>query len=215
MTLYFDDVDPFGAGLPWTPFTIPGSDPPVELVRLEVDRADGSSTSLVRFPPGWSRPEAGHYVCGEEFVVLAGGLTVSGVAYGPGDRGWIPDGGTRSGSRSAGGALAVAWFSGVPAWVAGEGGGPSGERTPLLTVPVPAGGLPLRSGSSGESRLYERCPGSFASAARVLWPDGPHEPDHPDGPDGPHGPRWAAYGPGDPVPSGRRGRAFVRFSYSI
>lgn len=196
MTLYLDDVDPLADGLAWRPFTIPGSGPPVELVRLEVDRADGSSSSMVRFPAGWSRPAAGHYVCGEEFVVLDGELTVSGVVYGPGDRGWIPAGGTRAGSRTATGVLALAWFDGIPTWVEGEGDAASGERTPLLTVPVPDGGLRLRA---DEAWLYERVPASFAPAARVLWLDEP---------------RWAAFGPGEPIPSGRPGRTFVHLKYS-
>lgn len=205
VTVYLADAAPLRPGLPWKPFTIPGSGPPVELVRLEVDPADGASTSLVRFPPGWHRPGTGHYACGEEFIVLEGGLTVSGVDYGPGDRGWIPPAVTRRDSRSEAGALALAWFSGSPAWTEGEGDAPpepSGERTPLLTVPVPDGGLPLWSGSTGETRLYDRAPASFASAARVLWPAAAG------------GPRWTALGPGEPVPSGRSGRAFVRIKYS-
>ncbi|MFI0353377.1 hypothetical protein [Actinomadura sp. 9N407] len=206
MTLYLDDVDPAGPGLPWKPFTIPGSTPAVDLMRLEADPADGASTLLVRFPPGWNRPGPGHYLSGEEFVVLEGALTVSGVLYGPGDRGWVPAGATRRDSGTETGALALAWFSGAPAYVEGEAAEPSGrtaERTPLLTVPIPDGGLPLRSGDTGETRLYERAPASFAAAARVLWPDGTD------------GPRWTAFGPGDPVPAGRAGRAFVHLRYSI
>ncbi|MEU4821964.1 hypothetical protein AB0H37_08850 [Actinomadura sp. NPDC023710] len=205
VTVYLADVAPLRPDLPWKPLTIPGSGPPVELVRLEIDPADGSSTSLVRFPPGWRRPGAGHYLCGEEFVVLEGRLTVSGVAYGPGERGWIRSAVTRRDSRSEAGALALAWFSGVPAWVDGDTGTPpepSGGRTRLLTVPVPDAGLLLRSGSAGETRLYEQAPASFAAAARVLWPAGPG------------GPRWTALRPGEPVPSGRTGRAFVRIGHS-
>ncbi|WP_395105363.1 cupin domain-containing protein [Actinomadura sp. SCN-SB] len=193
MSLYFTDVDPAAAELPWRSFTIPSSAPPVRLLRLEVDRSDGSSTSLVRFPPGWSRPDAGHYLVGEEFVVLEGGLTVSGVEYGPGDHGWIPAGATRHGSRTETGALALAWFSGVPDWVDAPGSAPTGEVTPLLTVPIPEGGLPLRSGESSRTRLYERVPAAFTSPARVLFLDGP---------------RWSAYGPGEPV-ARRPGRAVV------
>ncbi|TDD35610.1 hypothetical protein E1287_13245 [Actinomadura sp. KC06] len=202
MMLYLDDVQPLGGGSPWRTFTIPGSAPPVALVRLEVDRGDGSSTSLVRFPAGWTRPGAGYYGCDEEFVVLDGELEVSGVGYGPGDRGWIPARGTRTDSRTSTGVTALAWFSGVPDWFDGAGGAPGAVRTPLLTVPIPDGGLPLRSGRSEETRGYERVPASFGSAARVLWLAAPH------------GPRWTALGPGDPVPPGRTGRAFVHLRYS-
>ncbi|QKW36787.1 hypothetical protein HUT06_24455 [Actinomadura sp. NAK00032] len=204
MPLHLTDVDPARPGLPWKAFTIPGSNEPVRLLRLEVD-ADGSSTSLVRFPPGWRRPGPGRYACGEEFVVLGGALTVSGVAYGPGDRGWIAPGATRRASVSSGGALALAWFSGVPAWTEGEGApaDPSGGRVPLLSVPVPEAGLVLRTGGDREARLYERAPARFGPAVRVLWPAGAD------------GPRWTAFGPGEPLPAGRRGRIFVRPACSI
>ncbi|MEU8343313.1 hypothetical protein AB0C74_16585 [Spirillospora sp. NPDC048832] len=205
--LYLAAADPADPGLPWKPFTIPGSNEPVLLLRLEVDPADGSSTSLVRFPPGWSRPGLGRYACGEEFVVLDGELTVSGVVYGRGDRGWIAPGTTRRASASPEGALALAWFFGVPAWTDGEGAAPadpSGGRVPLLSVPVPEAGLPLRTGvGEREARLYERAPASFGTAVRVLWPEGAG------------GPRWAAFGPGEPLPAGRRGRIFVRPGCSI
>lgn len=206
MPLHLADVDPARPGLPWKAFTIPGSNEPVGLLRLEVDPADGSSTSLVRFPPGWLRPGPGHYACGEEFVVLDGALTVSGVAYERGDRGWIAPGVTRRASVSGGGALALAWFSGVPAWTEGEGAAPadpSGGRVPLLSVPVPEAGLPLRTGGDREARLYERAPARFGSPVRVLWPAGAD------------GPRWAAFGPGEPLPAGRPGRILVRPGCSI
>ncbi|WP_329519458.1 cupin domain-containing protein [Spirillospora sp. NBC_01491] len=206
MTLRTADADPRGADLPWVPFTIPGSDPAVGMVRLEVDPADGSSTSLVRFPPGWTRPVAGHYACDEEFVVLEGELIVSGTAYRPGDRALIPRGTVRIDSNSRSGALALAWFAGIPRWVEGPADyvpAPS-ERTPLRSVRIPAGGLPLRTGTASETRLYATAPTTFgrtaapAPAARALWLDGPH---------------WTASAPGEPLPD-RPGRVFLHLRYS-
>lgn len=100
----------------WLDTTIPGSTPPVSLLRLHLDDATKASVSLVRFPVGWSRPGVGHYTVGEEFVVLRGGLVVSGVTHRPGDVVYLPAGTARHDSSSAAGALALAWFSGPPSW---------------------------------------------------------------------------------------------------
>ncbi|GGT16926.1 hypothetical protein ACFFV7_41340 [Nonomuraea spiralis] len=113
-------IERIGQDLPWRPFTIPRSSPPVVLAPLHGDPAGGSFLVLVRFPAGWGRPVAGHYSCDEEFVVLEGELTVSGILFGAGDRGWFPAGRERTDSRSDGGALALAWFSGPAHWVAAE-----------------------------------------------------------------------------------------------
>ncbi|MFI6817536.1 hypothetical protein ACIBG7_34415 [Nonomuraea sp. NPDC050328] len=75
-------------------YVLPGSTVPVRLARLRLD-GDGGSVSLVRFPPGWTRPGRGHYLAGEEFVVFEGELRVSGVGYLPGDWGWLPAGAPR------------------------------------------------------------------------------------------------------------------------
>jgi hypothetical protein len=102
--------------LTWREVTIPDSSPPVAVARLRED-ADGAFWALVRFPAGWSRPVVGHYVTDEEFWLLEGELTMSGVTYSEqqGDR--IPAGRPRADSRSERGALALARFAGPPTWV--------------------------------------------------------------------------------------------------
>lgn len=103
----------------WLDVTIPGSDRPVDLHRLHADPLGQASVSLVRFPPGWSRPEPGHYAAAEEFVVLEGSITVGGH-YVAGDYAYIPPRTLRADSRSDEGALVLAWFSAFPAWTLGE-----------------------------------------------------------------------------------------------
>lgn len=135
-------------GLPDRDYLIPGSTSPVRLARLHV-RPDGGSTSLVRFPPGWTRPARGHYLAGEEFVVLDGTLHVSGITYRDGDYGWIPAGSLRFDSESPAGALAVALFDGPPAWVGSDGDAGQGAavHASLRTMTIPDGGLTIRPGT--------------------------------------------------------------------
>lgn len=111
-------IERIGRDLPWRPFTIPQSSPPVSLAPLSADAETGSFLVLVRFPAGWTRPAAGHYTCDEEFVIQEGELTVSGTVFRAGDRGWFPAGQERTDSGTVGGALALAWFSGPADWVA-------------------------------------------------------------------------------------------------
>ncbi|MGW4802319.1 hypothetical protein ACWEPC_58900, partial [Nonomuraea sp. NPDC004297] len=102
------------ARLPGHAFLIPGANLPVRLAGL------GGPATLVRFPPGWTRHERGHYLAGEEFVLLAGELRVSGVTYLPGQHGWLPAGTLRHSCAAPGGALAFTSFDGQPTWVRGE-----------------------------------------------------------------------------------------------
>lgn len=107
--------------LDWRPYTIPGSAPRVELARMRANGETGSFLAMVRFPAGWARPGSGHYLCGEEFVVLEGEIQVSGVTYRAGDTVWFPAGRERRDSRSDAGATALAWFSGPAEWVPASG----------------------------------------------------------------------------------------------
>ncbi|WP_327084916.1 hypothetical protein OIE66_21360 [Nonomuraea sp. NBC_01738] len=129
-------------------FRIPGANLPVRLSPLT------RSSRLVRFPPGWARPEVGHYLAGEEFVVLEGELLVSGVTYRAGHHAWLPAGTMRHDSRAPRGALALACFDAEPTWVPSELDEPDGPslRTPLAGVVIPEGGLRL----TPHSLLFDR-----------------------------------------------------------
>jgi hypothetical protein len=98
----------------WRSYPIPGGTPDVELSYLHIER-DKAFTTVVRFPPGWSRPDTGWYDHIEEVLFLEGSFEMSGINYGAGDYGWFPAGYSREGSSSAG-ALALAWFSGPNQW---------------------------------------------------------------------------------------------------
>lgn len=102
----------------WIDITIPGADRSAAMHVLHSDPDTGASVSMVRFPPGWSRPEAGHYTPAEEFVILDGSLRIGG-AYSPGDYVYLPPRTVREPSFTEHGALVVAWFSGRPRWVDG------------------------------------------------------------------------------------------------
>lgn len=114
---HLTDLRADGAG--WVEMTIPGSAPPVSLLRVHLDPATKASVSVVRFPAGWRRPSHGHYEVGEEFVVLEGELVVSGVRHRPGHVVYVPAGQPRYDSSSTCGALALAWFAGAPQWHSG------------------------------------------------------------------------------------------------
>lgn len=132
MTVALREVDS------WLEITIPGSDRPAEMHVLHADRDTGASVSMVRFPAGWRRPEAGHYTPAEEFVVLSGTLDV-GRAHTAGDYVYLPPRTVRAPSVTEHGAVVVAWFSATPSWVVGA---PS----------VPPAGDPVVSRASGVLR---------------------------------------------------------------
>jgi hypothetical protein len=90
--------------------------------------ADGAFRAFVRFPPGWSRPGAGHYAVAEEFLILEGDLQLNDTIWHAGGYAWIPARRVRSGSRSESGCLAFAWFASVPRWIAGEPSQPPSSR---------------------------------------------------------------------------------------
>lgn len=102
----------------WFDIEIPGSDRSAQMHVLHSDPASGASVSMVRFPPGWSRPEVGHYSPAEEFVVLDGTLTV-GTPFTAGDYVYLPPRTVRQASSTEHGALVVAFFSGQASWVVG------------------------------------------------------------------------------------------------
>jgi ChrR Cupin-like domain len=154
--------------LPWRSMTIPESTPDVELTRLHADRCTSASVALVRFPPGWTRPGSGHYRCAEQFVVLGGAIEVSGTAYLEGEYAYLPARMVRNRSRSQGGCLALAYFSGRPDWSVDPPAAPSDEpplhgRVCDFDQPTDAGG-----GSYGSGRVAT---GPVDVTTELLWPE--------------------------------------------
>lgn len=176
----------------WRAVTLPGSSPEVALHRLHLDAATRATVSLVRFPPGWRRPATGRYDVGEEFVLLAGDLTVSGVSYGAGDWAWLPPNHVRAASGSKTGALAVAFFTGVPRWWAGQ---PGDEAPSGLTAQSSAPGLLRPDEGHGWTEVAGTAPPRAGEVALdVLWPTIMH---------------WAFAAPGEELPA-HPGHAVVR-----
>lgn len=138
-----------GPGPGWRELLLPGADRPVRLLPLHDAGRGGPSAQAVEFPAGWSRPGEWHVPCAEEFVVLRGGLTLSGVEVRAGDHAVVPAGALRTNTTAGSdGCLAVAWFAGPPRWHAGaEGAGPPEvRRHPLVGATVVDGGRRLRPG---------------------------------------------------------------------
>lgn len=138
-----------GPGSRWRELLLPGADRPVRLLPLHGAGPSGPTVQAVDFPAGWSRPGEWHVPCTEEFVVLRGGLTLSGVEVCAGDHAVVPAGALRTNTTAGpNGCLAVAWFGGPPRWRAGaEGAGPPEvRRRPLVGAAVVDRGRCLRPG---------------------------------------------------------------------
>jgi hypothetical protein len=108
------------ASLTWREAPMPGA-APVQMALLP-KLPDGGFRAFVRFPPGWSRPDAGHYAVPEEFLVLEGELNLNGRTWQRGELAWIPAWTSRRDLGSRTGCLVFAWFGGTPRWVPGEPG---------------------------------------------------------------------------------------------
>lgn len=180
----------------WRDFEIPGGTVPVSLERLAVDRQSLTSQSLLRFPSGWARSEAGWYSVDEEFLVLEGALHMSAVTYRAGDYALVPAGFLRFASMTPGGALILTWFSGSAEWTKDAGHGPGYDSNRLVqatwaNLPEEAGpigaGRKLREEAELSSWILSGDVAATAPQAVDLF----SIPDH----------TWSQAAPGDPVPS--------------
>ncbi len=165
MTTEATVIDLVGDDLPWRSMTIPDSTPDVDISRLHVDRRSKANVAVVRFPASWARPGVGHYDCAEQFVVLAGALDVSGIRYLEGDFGYLPANADRSESHAPGGCVAIAWFSGPPAWSAGP-------ASPAAAEPALHGRLDNPPGDAGGGAYgRDRAPlMPVETTTELLWP---------------------------------------------
>ena len=111
----FPEYDFRVAETEWREMPIADATPCVSVSRLRVEDG-GAIWILVRFPAGWSRPQAGSYSVEEEFWLLEGDLELSGVRHSAGAHVLVAADEIRTGSQSVGGALAVARFGGRAEW---------------------------------------------------------------------------------------------------
>lgn len=112
------DLDALRGQLKTTP--VPDADRPLMTTLLHVDEDSKGSCLLVSFPVGWERGP-GAYGCFEHAVVLEGSIELDGDLWEQGTAFVVPADAQRRRTFSPSGALAVAWFSGVPRWTGGGG----------------------------------------------------------------------------------------------
>ena len=98
--------------LPWRNSHYPQVRPDVAAKVLSVDDADGSSTVILRYPVGWSRPDRETLTTHEEFLVLDGCLEINGRYYERHHYAFLPAGYARSGVRAPAGAVVLTMFYG-------------------------------------------------------------------------------------------------------
>ena len=164
--------------LSWEDQEVPDSTPLTRLVRLPSALADRGFTVVVRFPVGWTRPQAGHYVSTEEIYVLDGEVNLSARRYGPGDYGYFPAGYHRFDSHSPG-ALVLAWFGGPARWIRsdepGEGFDSSGvverwaDAPQMEPAPLGTGEATfLRRDDERESWILTGVPSQPVGSERVV-----------------------------------------------
>ena len=102
--------------LEWREAPMPGGSGPVQLALLP-RLPDKAFRAFVRFPPGWSRAETGHYAVPEEFLVLEGALGLDGSTWRAGGYAWIPARRMRRNLHTPEGCLVFAWFAAPPRWI--------------------------------------------------------------------------------------------------
>lgn len=104
----------FAQHLPWTQ-GLPGGDrDDVDAKILSQDSQTGELTAVVRYPAGWSRPEAESIAAEEEMYVLDGSIDINGHTYKRDSYACLPKHYTRSSAHSEKGCVVLAFFDAVP-----------------------------------------------------------------------------------------------------
>jgi hypothetical protein len=106
--------------LAWERLAVHGAQGEARIKRLSVDSQNGASSSLVEFAAGFHRPGSSHYLADEEFYILSGDLTISGVTYTEHCYAFLPGGYNRRETYSQSGALVLGFFSAHAERIVGE-----------------------------------------------------------------------------------------------
>ena len=106
----------------------------LEVKQLSLDAETGASSSLVRYPASWRRPGSVHYVGDDEFYVLSGDLTISGVTYTEHCYALLPGGYAQRDAHSKNGAVVVRFLSSGTAPVPGQGSPDEQRIVPRLNM---------------------------------------------------------------------------------
>ena len=86
----------------------------VDSKMLSQDDVDGSATTIIRYPAGWTRRDPHSLSCHEEFLVLDGAININGRLYEKHTYGFLPAGYPRERLSSSHGAVLLTMFYGVP-----------------------------------------------------------------------------------------------------
>jgi hypothetical protein len=109
--------------LPWQKGIYgPGRDD-VEMKMLSIDEKGTDATTIIRYPAGWQRTAPEYCTAHEEFMVLAGDITIDGHTYDTHCYGFFPAGYTREKASSKNGAVLLTMFYDKPMIVNGRGKG--------------------------------------------------------------------------------------------
>jgi len=101
-------IIPFSSGLQG------GARPDVSVRLLSIDDQDGSSSTVIKYTPGWLRNNSHYLDVDEEFFVLEGSLELNGIIYGKHSYAHLPKGYLRNSHSSTEGAVVLTFFSGEP-----------------------------------------------------------------------------------------------------
>lgn len=100
--------------LPFTMGLYGGARPEVEMRVLSMDDEDGSASTMLRYPSGWSAAGSHILDADEELFVLEGALEINGRRYGKHAYGHLPAGYLRRSFGTSTGAVVLTFFSSEP-----------------------------------------------------------------------------------------------------
>lgn len=101
--------------IPFTKGLYGGSRDEIETRTLSIDDTDGSSSTILRYPAGWSRNTPHVLQADEEIFVLEGAMTINGVTYTKHCYAHLPKGYVRTNHSTEKGAVVLTFFSAEPA----------------------------------------------------------------------------------------------------
>jgi hypothetical protein len=100
--------------LPWKRGLYGGTRLDVEVKTLSIDKDNGDSSLVLRYPGGWASEAPERLAADEEIFVLDGELEINGTAYRKNCYAYLPAGFARESATSESGAVALSFFSGTP-----------------------------------------------------------------------------------------------------
>jgi quercetin dioxygenase-like cupin family protein len=118
--------------LSWKRLGDGSSRPGADAKALSYDPETKAVTVIMRYPAGWSLPEAHYLDSDEEFFVLAGELWVGSMAYRRGDYAYLPAGMPRPSMNSPLGADVLTYHEGTHRTVTGDA--PLGLHDPARLI---------------------------------------------------------------------------------